>query len=169
MTADDTVTPHEPPVPERLTYTSPPALATGVVLSVVLLAAAMYGWWALGPEIRAQITWPQAGTLLFFVFLMIGIMLSIGYSRMWAADGVVTVRNGPFLRRYPVEQIAGVRLRSGDAWSSLLIKGDDGELKRRPMLAIQSLEGDNGHRKLIGLRRWLKANGATSAGYSLES
>lgn len=154
-------------VPERLAYTSPPALMTAVVLSMVLLAFSMFGWWALGPEIREQVTIPQALTLLFFVFLMIAIMLSIGYSRMWAADKVVTVRNGPFLRRYPVDQIAGVRLRSGDAWSSLLIK-DDGGLKRKPMLAIQFLEGERGKSKVVDLRKWLKAQGATSQGYTLS-
>lgn len=159
-------TPGQDPVPERLAYTSPPALMTSVVLSMVLLAFSMFGWWALGPEIREQITWPQAATLLFFVFVMIAIMLSIGYSRMWAADGVVTVRNGPFLRRYPVESIAGVRLRPGDAWSSLLVK-DDGELMRKPMLAIQFLEGENGKRKIVDLRKWLKQQGATSQGYTL--
>ncbi|MDO5677341.1 MAG: hypothetical protein Q4G35_07515 [Propionibacteriaceae bacterium] len=155
------------PLPERLAYTSPPALMTSVVLSIVLLSSAMFGWWAIGAEIREQITWFQAATLLFFVFVMIGIMLSIGYSRLWAADGVVTVRNGPILRRYPVDQIAGVRLRPGDAWSSLLIKSD-GELKRKPMLAIQFLEGENGRRKLVDLRRWLKAQGATSEGYTAD-
>lgn len=151
--------------PERLAYTSVPALMTAVVLSIVLMSVSMFGWWALGPDIRAQVTWPQAATLLFFVVVMIGVMLSIGYSRLWAADGVVTVRNGPIVRRYPVEQIAGVRLRSGDAWSSLLVK-DDGALKRRPVLAIQFLEGEGGKRKIVELRRWLKANGATSQGYT---
>lgn len=153
--------PAEDPVPERLAYTSPPALMTGVVLSIVLMSFAMFGWYTLGPEIRAQVTWLQAATLLFFVFFMIAVMLSVGYSRLWADKSGVTVRNGPILRRYPIDQIAGVRLRKGDAWSSLLIKGSD-ELKRKPVLAIQSLEGEAGQRKLIELRRWLVANGATS-------
>lgn len=147
--------------PERLAYASPPALMTSVVLSIVLLSFSFFGWWAIGKEIRDQITWPQAATLLFFVLLMIGIMLSVGYSRLWAVDGQVTVRNGPILRRYPVSQIAGLRLRSGEAWASLLIKTDDG-LKRKPVLAIQSLEGEQGQRKVKDLRRWLVANGATS-------
>ena len=51
----------ENPVPERLSYTSPPALMTAVVLSMVLLAFAMFGWWQLGPEIRSEITWPRIG------------------------------------------------------------------------------------------------------------
>lgn len=155
-------------VPERLAYTSPPALMTSVVLSLVLLSFAMFGWWALGKAIREQITWLQAGTLLFFLFFMIGVMLSIGYSRLWANAEGITVRNGPILRTYPIDQIAGVRLRKGDAWSSLLLKGE-GELKRKPVLAIQSLEGEAAQRKLIELRRWLVEHGATSRDVVIRS
>ncbi len=148
-------------VPERLAYTSRPALMTAVVLSLVLLSFAMFGWYAIGKEIRDQITWLQAATLLFFMFFMIGVMLSVGYSRLWANEDGVTVRNGPILRRYPIDQIAGVRLRKGEAWSALLIKGES-ELKRKPVLAIQSLEGEGAQRKVIELRRWLVQHGATS-------
>ena len=153
--------PTPPEVPQRLAFTSPPALMTAVVLSIVLLSFAMFGWYALGKEIRDQITWIQAATLLFFMLFMIGVMLSVGYSRLWADENGVTVRNGPIMRRYPIERIAGVRLRKGDAWSSLLLKGE-AELKRAPVLAIQSLEGEAAEAKLIELRRWLVANGATS-------
>ncbi|QXT63869.1 hypothetical protein [Tessaracoccus palaemonis] len=156
--------PEAAPVPERLSYTSPPALMTAVVLSIVLLSVSMFGWWAIGEEIRDKITWPQAGTLLFFVFLMIGIMLSIGYSRLWADERGVIVRNGPFIRRFTIAQIAGVRLRPGDAWTSLLLKTGDGEEpKRQPVLAIQFLEGEAGRRKVVDLRRWLVARGAGAA------
>ena len=152
----------ERPLPERLSYASGPALMTGVVLSIVLMSSALFGWWALGKEVRDRVTWAQAGTLLFFVLLMVAIMLSIGYSRLWADGDQVVVRNGPFLHRHPVASIAGVRMRPGDAWASLLIKGD-GELKRRPVLAIQSLEGASGQAKLVDLRRWLVERGATSS------
>ncbi|MHA6509889.1 PH domain-containing protein [Tessaracoccus sp. Y1736] len=151
----------ERPLPERLSYTSPPALMTGVVLSVILMSSALFGWWALGKEIRDRVTWPQAGTLLFFVLLMVGLMLSIGYSRLWANEDGVTVRNGLFLRRYRIDEVAGVRLRPGDAWSSLLIKGGH-EIRRRPVLAIQFLEGEAAQRKVVELRRWLVDHGATS-------
>lgn len=166
MSDETTTPPHE--TPRQLSYTSPPTLMTAVVASLVLLSSALFGWWALGPGIRAQVTVPQAATLLFFVLFMIGVMLSVGYSRLWAQDGVVTVRNGPIVRRYPVDQIAGFRLRPGDAWSSLLIKDDTGGLKRKAVLAVQSLEGERGQRKVSELRRWLVANGASSKGYDAE-
>lgn len=151
----------ERPLPERLSYTSPPALMTGVVLSIVLMASSLFFWWALGKEVRDRVTWPQAGTLLFFVLVMVAIMLSLGYSRLWANEDGVAVRNGPFLHRFRIDEVAGVRLRPGDAWSSLLIKGE-GELRRRPVLAIQFLEGEAAKRKVVELRRWLVEHGATS-------
>lgn len=115
-------TPDTPKVPERLHYISTTVLATAAVLSIVLFSFALYGWSAIGKSVRDQITWPQAFTLLFFMLLMVAIMLSLGYSRLWAEAGVVTVRNGPILRRYPVDQIAGLRLRHGDPWAYLLVK-----------------------------------------------
>ncbi|MDO5735744.1 MAG: PH domain-containing protein [Propionibacteriaceae bacterium] len=155
-----------PQVPERMAFTSPPALMTSVLLSVILLIFAMYGWYALGADIRAQVSLFQGATLLAMMLLMIGIMLSVGYSRLWADERGVTVRNGPVLRRFTVDQIAGLRLRSGDAWAYLLIK-DNGTVKRRAVLSIQQLEGNAGKRKLRELRDWLKANGATSKDVTL--
>ncbi|MDF1489833.1 hypothetical protein [Tessaracoccus caeni] len=152
-----------PQVPERLHYISATVLATAAVLSLVLFSLALYGWSAIGKEIRDQITWPQAATLLFFLLFMVGFMLSLGYSRLWAEGGVVTVRNGPVVRRYTVDQIAGLRLRQGDAWAYLLIK-KDGTAQRRAVLAIQSLEGEKAQGKVRELRRWLVAQGASSEG-----
>ncbi|RMB57752.1 PH domain-containing protein [Tessaracoccus antarcticus] len=158
--------PEQATTPERLVFSSVPALLTSLLLSGILLVFALYGWYALGPEIRVQVTWTQAGTLLFFVLVMIGIMLSVGYSRLWADEKGVTVRNGPVLRKFSVDEIAGLRLRSGDAWAYLLIKDGTG-VKRRAVLAIQQLEGAQGKKKLRDLREWLKAHGATSKDITL--
>lgn len=167
MSSVNTPQPEPQQDPERLTFTSVPALLTSVVLSGILLIFALYGWYAIGYDIRSQISWIQGATLLFFVLAMIALMLSIGYSRLWADEKGVTVRNGPVLRKFSVDQIAGLRLRSGDAWAYLLIKDGSG-VKRRAVLSIQQLEGTQGKRKLRDLKAWLKANGATSAGISLN-
>ncbi len=166
-TVSDTPKPPSEPggEPERLSYVSIPVLATSLALSMLLLAGALYFWYVLGPDVRARVTMPQAATLLVFVIVMVAIMLGVGYSRLWAGDGEVVVRNGPFIKHYPVERIAGLRLRKGDAWAYLLVKDPDSEtgLRRRAVLAIQSIEGEGAGRKVRELRRWLKANGATSA------
>ena len=149
--------------PGRLTFTSVPALMTAVVLSATLMMFALYGWYAIGADIRSQMSWAQAATLLFFVFAMIALMLSIGYSRLWADEKGVTIRNGPVLRKIPVSEIAGLRLRNGDPWAYLLVKDGTG-VKRRAVLAIQQLEGAGGKKKMRQLRAWLKTSGATSTG-----
>lgn len=153
-----------PEVPERLAFTSSVVLAVSLVFSIVLMLAAMWGWYAIGASIRSQISLFQASTLLFFVFVMIGIMLSLGYSRLWADEDGVAVRNGPVMRRFKLDQIVGVRLRKGDAWAYLLIKQPDGVVRKRAVLAIQQLEGDKAREKRWLLREWLKANGASAKG-----
>ncbi|NLE98698.1 MAG: hypothetical protein GX596_12040 [Propionibacterium sp.] len=157
-------------VPKRISYVSLPALVTGIVLTAILMAGALAVWWALGPEIRAQVSWIQAATLLFFVVFMMGVMLMIGYSHLWAENGKIVIRNGPVLRKIDVEDVAGLRLRKGDAWAYLLVKDPErpGSVQRRAVLAIQSLEGKRAEKKVRELRNWLKANGASSEGVIRE-
>lgn len=148
---------------ERLSFISVPALVTSVLLSTVLFAGSLWVWYLLGPSVHAQVTVFQVGTLLFIVLLLLGVMLSLGYSHLWAVGDEVVIRNGLFVRRYRVEQIAGVRLRKGDPWAYLLVKDPDAEVGyvRKAALAIQSVEGEQASRKVRQLRRWLRANGAT--------
>lgn len=167
MTAQTPSEDNAPKLPERLQFTSVAALVTSIVGSVVLLLAAMWGWYAIGASIRAQVTWPQAATLLFFLVFMIAMMLSIGYSRIWADEDGVVIRNGPVLRKFRIEEVAGLRLRDGDPWAYLLVKHNGG-VRRRAVLAIQSLEGARAKRKIRVLRAWLKAKGANSEGITLE-
>jgi hypothetical protein len=168
----DAQTPEQPRshAPARLSYVSTPALVTGVGLSAILMVGALWVWYALGPDIRAQVTWLQAATLLFFVVFMIAIMLTLGYSHLWAEDGEVVIRNGPVMRRFRTQEIAGLRLRKGDPWAYLLIKDPTAEdgLRRRAVLAIQSLEGDGARKKVVELRNWLVVNGASSEGIRPE-
>ncbi len=100
--------------PKSLSYVSIPALLTAIILSMVLLSGALYFWWVLGPNVRAQVSTLQLATLVLFLIVMLAMMLGIGYSHLWAADGQVVVRNGPFIKHYPIDQIAGLRLRKGD-------------------------------------------------------
>lgn len=156
-----------PKVPQRLAFTSVPALLTSLVLSVTLFIAVLYGWYAIGPGIRGQISGFQAITLLVVAVGMLGIMMSVGYSRLYADERGVVIRNGPVRRKFSIDQVAGLRLRDGDPWAYLLVKDGKGGVRRRAVLAIQQLEGVRGKRKVTTVRRWLKANGATSRGVSL--
>lgn len=161
-------TPTEKTSPRRLMFTSVPALLTGLLLSVVLFIFVLYGWYAIGAEIRSQISVSQAVTLLGIALVMLGILLSVGYSRFWADERGISIRNGPVLRRFRVDEVAGLRLREGDPWAYLLVKDGKGGVKRRAVLAIQQLEGVRGKRKVSQVRRWLKDNGASSKGVTLN-
>lgn len=155
----------------RLSYVSIPVLVTAVVLSMILLSGALYFWWVLGPEVRAQVSLIQVITLVVFLIVMIAMMLGIGYSHLWAGDNQVVIRNGPFIKHYTMDQIAGLRLRKGDPWAYLLVRDPESEtgVRRRPTLAIQSLEGAAAHKKVRELRRWLKAHGASSEGIQRDA
>lgn len=155
-------------VPQRLAFTSVPALLTSLVLSVTLFISVLYGWYAIGPEVRGQISGSQAITLLMVALAMLVIMLSIGYSRLYADERGVVIRNGPVRRQFSIDEVAGVRLRDGDPWAYLLVKDGKGGVRRRAVLAIQQLEGVRGKRKITAVRRWLKDNGATSQGITLK-
>lgn len=155
-------------VPQRLAFTSIPTLLTSLVLSVVLFMFVLYGWYAIGPNIRGQISGSQAITLLMVALIMLGILMSVGYSRFSADERGVIIRNGPVRRRFSVDQVAGLRLRDGDPWAYLLVKDGKGGVRRRAVLAIQQLEGVRGKRKVTSVRRWLKINGASSKGITLN-
>lgn len=167
-TSPSTGVPPAPTSPRRLVFTSVPALLTGVLLSVVLFIFVLYGWYAIGADIRSQISVFQALTLLAVALIMLGILLSVGYSRFWADERGVIIRNGPVLRKFGIDEVAGLRLRDGDPWAYLLIKDGKGGVKRRAVLAIQQLEGVRGKRKVSQVRRWLKDNGASSKGVTLK-
>ncbi|MDO4783531.1 MAG: PH domain-containing protein [Propionibacteriaceae bacterium] len=152
-----------------LDYVSRPVMWTALAGSVVLMVAAMYGWFSLGQEIRVSISGLQLGTLVFFVLVMVAIMLSVGYSRMWAnADGV-TVRNMFRVRTFAPDDIVGVRFREGDPWAYLLLR-DEGadEPKRHAILAIQSLERAEATTKVLRLRQWLDLQLNPEAGEATE-
>ncbi|MDO4718134.1 MAG: PH domain-containing protein [Propionibacteriaceae bacterium] len=144
------------PTVKNLDYVSRPVMWTALVGSIVLMVLAMYGWFSLGQEIRAKVTEFQLATLIFFVLVMVAIMLSIGYSRMWANDDGVTVRNMFRVRTFALSDIVGVRFREGDPWAFLLLR-DEGaeEPKRHAILAIQSLERGEATTKVLRLRQWL--------------
>ena len=48
------------------------------------MASSLFFWWALGKEVRDRVTWPQAGTLLFFVLVMMAIvsLLDLAFGRL---------------------------------------------------------------------------------------
>lgn len=116
------------------------------VLSVVLVAGSLIGWFALGPEVRADFTGPQVATLALFVAFLVVVMFALGLSRVRATDAGLDVRNAFSRKVHPWESIDSVRFVPGDPWAYLVLstvgtgrERDDPE--RRPMLGIQASDG----------------------------
>ncbi len=125
---------------------------TASVLSVVLVAASLLGWFALAPATRALFTLPQVATLVGIVFVMLGFMMSLGLSRVVVEAAGLTIRNGLRTHRVPWSRIRGFRFTEHDPWAYVLL---DGEPDRRPLLGIQRTDHERAEAMVASLRERL--------------
>lgn len=140
-------------VPRSLNVWPRVSLITSIVLSVILVAATLWGWFRLPDEIQAQFNIPQLVTLILFVVVMLLMMLGLGMSRLRADDRGIWMRNGLFTRRFAWHEVRGVRYRPGDPWAFLLLDAGASD-KRRPgekfrrqqIIAIQNPDGARARR-----------------------
>ncbi|MDN5563112.1 MULTISPECIES: PH domain-containing protein [Luteococcus] len=136
-------------------FRSRPALVMGSVMSAVLVAFSVGLWIAMGPEIRGRFTGPQVGTLIFFLAFAVGMMMSVGLSKVIVAEDGLTVRNAVFTRRYPWSEVQGVQLGEGDPWAyvRLVPTAEHPEGRTQMALAIQRSEGAAADERIAELRR----------------
>lgn len=140
-------------VPTRIVVWPRVASITAIVLSAVLVVAALLGWWALPESVRIQFSIEQVMTLIGFVIFMVGLMLALGLSRVRADEAGLMIRNGVRVHRYRWDEIRGVRFRPGDPWAYLLLDNTperrerSGEqYRRQQMIAVQSPDGARARR-----------------------
>lgn len=148
---------------EKKVFRSLPVLRTSISLSILLVAASIFGWFMMDARVRSQFTWPQIATLLFFIAFMVALMLAIGLSKAVATAEGLLVRNVVVTRRYPWEQVEGVGIGEGDAWAYLTLapstEHPDGETVM--LLAIQRAEGgDTAQARVTELRELVAAHRA---------
>jgi len=110
------------------------ALLTASVLSVVLLAFCVVGWLAVPVETRDLFTAPQLVTLVLFIVIMIGFMMSVGLSVVRADHTGLTFRNGVRTHHLDWQEVAGFRFTENDPWAYVLTDGDPDQ---RPLLGLQ--------------------------------
>ena len=164
LPADPVVEPLAPGEVRR--FYSAPVMRTSIILSV-LLGLFFFGlWFLLDPHIRAQFTWPQIATLLFFMVVMWSIMLGLGFSRVVATTEGLTVRNWLITKRLRWDQIETVLFNSGEAWPSLQLVPDDDHPQGDSVmvLGIQRAEGPRAFERFRELRALVKAQQNTSPG-----
>lgn len=109
-----------------------------LIWSVLLPGMALFGWFALPASIRVQFTPFQIATLVFFLFVMLGMVWSMAGCWVKAGPGGVRFRNGLRVHEVPWGEIAAVRYRPGDAWAFLELGALD-----HPLLGVQ--RSDRGH------------------------
>lgn len=128
----------------RTEFRSRPALVTGVALSTLLVVASLLMWMGLGPAIRAQFSLAQVLTLVFFLAVIVGVMLSVGLSSIRCDQQGLHVRNAVRTHHYAWPEVAGAELGGGDPWAYVLLRPTperpDGETQMA--LAVQRSQGD---------------------------
>lgn len=128
------------------------SLLTGIGLSAILVGAAALGWGLLPAEIQAQFTGLQAGTLIFFILVMIAMMLGIGLSSVRVTDSGLRIRNGVRTHQVRWSEIEGFRLTPDDPWAFVLLHGDPDQ---RAMLGVQRTDGDRARAAVVALNERL--------------
>ena len=113
-------------------------LFNAVAWTVILVGAALVGWFSLPPHVRLLFTALQVGTLLLFIAVILAIMWATALSTVRADATGVTWRNGLRTHRLPWSEVAGVRYTRHDAFAFLLLRGD---LDRRLLLGIMRTDG----------------------------
>lgn len=120
-----------------------------VAWTVVLVAGAFLGWFALPAHVRALFTAIQVGTLLLFLAIMLGILWVVALSIVRADAAGVTIRNGLKTHRIPWSQVRGVEFTRHDSFA-YLITGDGHD--RRLMLGIMRSDGPRSDELVAELR-----------------
>lgn len=135
-------------------------LRWAIGFSVVLIALSLWGWYALGADIRNQFTAFQIATLIFFELVMIGLMMAMGLSTVTADDQGLTVRNLVRTTRLRWDEIAEIRFRHGDPWAYAVLNDDPIDPTRRMLLGVQATDGAACDQAVAELRELLAASRA---------
>lgn len=113
--------------------------ATG--FTIALVAGSLFGWFALDPQIRERFNTAQIATLIAIELFLIGVMMSLGLSKVTADHEGLRIRNATSFRRLRWAEIGAISYRQSDPWASAVLAGTEKDPVRRQMLAIQSPDG----------------------------
>ena len=124
------------------------AMATALTVTVVAI------WFAFPPEVRAQFTLFQEGTLL----LIGGILFTAGFAlarcRLDLDEEGLTVVNGYRTHRLAWGQVVAISLRPGNPWAVL----DLSDGTSQPVMAIQGSDGPRARTHVWQVRQVVEAH-----------
>jgi hypothetical protein len=131
-----------------------------IVMSIVLCALIVVGWYALPLHLRESFTLSQRLTLLAVLAALELVMVAIASSYVRADQTGLRLRNGLRSHAVPWDQVHKVMLRPGDPWGLLLLKPADGsafevdlDADKRQLMGIQANDGDASREAIETLRR----------------
>ena len=127
---------------EPVTFRPRILLVWASFFSALLTAGCLLGWFALDPAVRERFSAFQVVTLILIAAILIGIMMSLGLSRVRADREGLRVRNGIASWQLSWTEVGAIQYRYGDPWAYAILAGTEDDPVRRAMLAIQSTDGD---------------------------
>lgn len=145
---------------EKRVYRSGPVLRMATMLSISLTVCFIGLWLLLEKEIRETFTWPQIGTLLFFMVFMIAFMMGIALSHMTLTRDGIRVRNGLFSSSHRWDEVVDVIYGPGDTWAYLRLAptSQKPEGHDRMVLGIQRQEGPAALDRVREVRAYVRAH-----------
>lgn len=116
-----------------------------LVLGALLLLVVLVMWFAFPPEIRAQFTTFQLGTIVLLGLLFYACGYALGRSRVVARQDGLTVVNGYRTRRFAWNEVLAITLRAGSPWAVL-------DLSDGTSVAAMGIQGSDGPRAVRQVR-----------------
>jgi cbb3-type cytochrome oxidase subunit 3 len=125
-------------------------------LGTMLLVLTVVIWFAFPPEIRAQFTLFQRGTIIVFALGAAAAGYALARCRLVARNGGLTIVNGYKSRTYEWNEVLAISLRPGSPWatldlsdgttvSAMGIQGSDGSLATNQVRQLRALVDQQSH------------------------
>lgn len=122
------------------------ARIAGMAAGIGLLVICTVAWLAFPPDIRAQFSWFQRGTLVFLGLLAGSAWLALVRSRVVAETDRLVVVNGYKRRDFEWAEVLAVSLPPGAPWATL-------DLADGTTVSAMGIQGSDGARAKAAVRQ----------------
>ncbi len=122
------------------------ARIAGMAAGIGLLVICTVAWLAFPPDIRAQFSWFQRGTLVFLGLLAGSAWLALVRSRVVAETERLVVVNGYKRRDFEWAEVLAVNLPPGAPWATL-------DLADGTTVSAMGIQGSDGARAKTAVRQ----------------
>jgi hypothetical protein len=110
-----------------------------VVMAVTLVGAVTFLWAAMPAEVRAQFSWPQRITILFFFAAILLALWGMFRTRVTISESGLVITNIFKVRSYDWAQVLAISLHRGDPWAVL-------DLSDGTSVVAMAIQGSDGAR-----------------------